>query len=237
MIIGIVEDDKKYIEIIKRKLVDLINDDQVSVLAYTNKEQFEFDLLKKHIEFDILIMDIELNDNNSGIDLTTKTNRLLPYCQAIYLTAYIKYVSDVYMTEHLFYINKKDFDKYFSLAVNKAIQNVNKRKSEVLSISWNKAKYDLRQDNIVFIERSKKTSIIHLSDNSKYKSSKTLDELYNLLNQDFVRTHESFIVNLNYISTLNKSDIRLNNGSQIPLSRRYTKEIKNIYNRFLAINI
>ncbi len=134
MKLAIVENDKKFIKIVEDKIKELGYDD---VSAYSESQTYKDDLLKNHCQFDIVIMDIEL-DNDSGIDLTIETNRVLPFCQIIYLTSYIQYVSDVYETDHIYYINKVDFDKYFSKAINKAVTNIHKKQSEILSISWNK---------------------------------------------------------------------------------------------------
>ena len=163
MKLAIVDDNNEYIKIIKNKLnqLELTN---LDIITYTNSQKYKQDLIKKHINFDIVIMDIEIDEIN-GIDLAIETNHILPYCQIIYLTSYMQYVSDVYETNHTYYINKKDFDKYFSLAINKATIIINKIKSEVLTVSWNKAKYEIKQNRITYIERQKKVSFIYTKEN------------------------------------------------------------------------
>ena len=232
MIIAIIEDSLEYTDIIVKKLNEMNCKEDIYI--YHDSLSYENDLIKKHVEFDIVIMDIELENNNSGIELTGTTNSILPYCQVIYLTAYNKYISDVYETDHIYFINKKDLDKYFSMAINKAKTKIIKRKSQVLIVSWNKAKYEIRQDNIIYIERYRKISIIHLVNENDFKCSKSLSDLYNLLNDDFARCHESYIVNMNQIMKVNRIDIVLNNGLKIPVSRRYINNIKIEYNRYLA---
>ena len=180
MIIAIIEDSLEYTDIIVKKLNEMNCKEDIYI--YHDSLSYENDLIKKHVEFDIVIMDIELENNNSGIELTGTTNSILPYCQVIYLTAYNKYISDVYETDHIYFINKKDLDKYFPMAINKAKTKIIKRKSQVLIVSWNKAKYEIRQDNIIYIERYRKISIIHLVNENDFKCSKSLSDLYNLLN-------------------------------------------------------
>ena len=153
MNLAIIDDNQEYIEIVKNKLLQL--ELTYDVITYTNSQEYKYDLIKKRTNFDIVIMDIEI-DELTGIDLAIETNRILPYCQIIYLTSYIQYVSDVYETEHIYYINKKDFDKYFPLAINKAIILTNKRNAEILTVSWNKVHYEIKEDKIIYIERQKK---------------------------------------------------------------------------------
>lgn len=229
MKLAIVENDKKFIKIVEDKIRELGYDD---VSAYSESQTYKDDLLKNHCQFDIVIMDIEL-DNDSGIDLTIETNRVLPFCQIIYLTSYIQYVSDVYETDHIYYINKVDFDKYFSKAINKAVTNIHKKQSEILSISWNKIKKDIRQSDILYIERNKRVTLIYTSKDMILKTSMSIEKIHQLLNQDFVRSHESYLINMNYISVIHKQEVILNNNKKIPISRKYNRDVKIKYNRFL----
>lgn len=231
MKLAIVDDNNEYIKIIKNKLnqLELTN---LDIITYTNSQKYKQDLIKKHINFDIVIMDIEIDEIN-GIDLAIETNHILPYCQIIYLTSYMQYVSDVYETNHTYYINKKDFDKYFSLAINKATIIINKIKSEVLTVSWNKVKYEIKQNRITYIERQKKVSFIYTKENYT-KTSSPIDKLLLLLNQDFIRCHESYLINMNYISIINKTNIVLTTNQNIPLSRKYLNDVNIVYNRFLS---
>ena len=100
MKLAIVDDNNEYIKIIKNKLnqLELTN---LDIITYTNSQKYKQDLIKKHINFDIVIMDIEIDEIN-GIDLAIETNHILPYCQIIYLTSYMQYVSDVYETNHTY---------------------------------------------------------------------------------------------------------------------------------------
>lgn len=230
MNLAIIDDNQEYIEIVKNKLLQL--ELTYDVITYTNSQEYKYDLIKKRTNFDIVIMDIEI-DELTGIDLAIETNRILPYCQIIYLTSYIQYVSDVYETEHIYYINKKDFDKYFPLAINKAIILTNKRNAEILTVSWNKVHYEIKEDKIIYIERQKKVSFIYTKENC-IKTSNPINKLLPLLNQNFIRCHESYLVNMNYISTINKSNIILITNHTIPLSRKYVNDVKRLYSLFLS---
>lgn len=232
MKVAVVDDDRDFIKIIEQSLKEQENLD-LEVIFYTNAKDYRNTLLEKYFQFDIVIMDIEL-DHESGIDLAVETNRIFPYCQVIYLTAYNQYMSDVYETDHIYFINKKDMSHYLPLAINKASKIITKRNADVLKVSWKKVINEVKQQDIVFIERNKRITYIFTNKERCLKTSKTIDELYLSLNQDFVRSHESYIINMNYISLINKSEVVLNNGKKISLSRRYVNEIRIAYNQFLT---
>ena len=55
----------------------------------------------------------------------------------------------------------------------------------------------------------------------------TLDELENqLLEYDFVRVHQSFLVNMDYIVTMQRYQLELSNGKQIPIAKKRYSFVK-----------
>ena len=44
--------------------------------------------------------------------------------------------------------------------------------------------------------------------------------------QSFIRTHQSYLVNPEYIVKIEKKSIQLMNGKFIPISKKYSSEIK-----------
>ena len=94
----------------------------------------------------------------------------------------------------------------------------------------------INYDDILYIEAFNKNSIIHLKEH-KLIQAKSLSEIEKSLSKNnFIRTHRSFIVNLKYIKMTNKSQIYLDNGEIIKLSRNNFIKLKNMYNEFLKIS-
>ena len=54
-----------------------------------------------------------------------------------------------------------------------------------------------------------------------------MNELEKDLNpQSFIRCHNSYIVNINYIAKLYREHVILKNDKSIPISRKYSKKIR-----------
>lgn len=229
MNIVIVEDDSNFIKIINDKLNFLISDDDQ--IFFCSEPEDYIKLLDSSVLLDLVIMDIELG-NKSGIDLALKTNTSSPYTQIIYLTSYLQYVSDVYRSEHIFFIHKDHIDDYLPVAIKKAAIEINKIHNTLLTVYWNKVKTDIIMKDITYIERNKRTSIIHTNEND-FKTAKSIDKLINELSVDFIIVHKSYIVNMNYIKTINSSDILMNNGTFIPLSRSHQNMVKTRFTDYL----
>ena len=105
MLIGIVEDDVHYLELLQKKINDY-KDEEDQIRCYFNVQSFNDELVSQKLEFDILLLDIELGNEN-GIDLALMVNEVTPYTQIIYITAYMQYVSDVYQSKHTYFIDKE----------------------------------------------------------------------------------------------------------------------------------
>ena len=158
MLIGIVEDDVHYLELLQKKINDY-KDEEDQIRCYFNVQSFNDELVSQKLEFDILLLDIELGNEN-GIDLALMVNEVTPYTQIIYITAYMQYVSDVYQSKHTYFIDKEKLDKYFPLAIKQAKENIYHLKSQYLYISWNKQKNEVYQ--IFFILKGNQGSLMFI---------------------------------------------------------------------------
>jgi two-component system LytT family response regulator len=82
----------------------------------------------------------------------------------------------------------------------------------------------LKSEEILYCKSSGRYTEFYLQDKRKLIASKSLGEYENELDKElFFRIHKSFIVNLNYITHINKKAgnyCELNNGSSLPISRR-----------------
>lgn len=56
-----------------------------------------------------------------------------------------------------------------------------------------------------------------------------------LLEQHFMRTHRSYLVNMKHIRRIQKNDLVLSNGNLVPISRRKEKELKQQFMRYAIL--
>nr|WP_262896328.1 LytTR family DNA-binding domain-containing protein [Hyunsoonleella ulvae] len=77
-------------------------------------------------------------------------------------------------------------------------------------------------NELLFCGSDKGYTTFHCRENKKYVVSKTLKEFEErLAKANFIRTHQSFMVNLKFIDKYDKSGIvYLKNGKKIPVSSR-----------------
>ena len=97
-------------------------------------------------------------------------------------------------------------------------------------IKENLIMYKLKYDDVHYISALENYIKIHTA-HKTYMVLSTLLQFENSIdNHPFLRVHRSFIINLNYIATIAKDVITLENDTvQIPLGEQYKKDLENIF--------
>ena len=92
---------------------------------------------------------------------------------------------------------------------------------------------------IEYIENSSRKLEIHLTDGRKitsiYIRKSFEEETRELINaRNFMCVHKSFLVNLNYVRRLNQSDVVMDSGIRIPVSKKSFLDVKKKYLLFIS---
>lgn len=188
--------------------------------------------MKDKDPYDIVIMDIDLPDGN-GIKFSKQINVFSPHTIIIYMTSYEDYVSDVYNTEHIYFILKKNYQKYLPHALSLANEALNKQRRVSLRIFWNKEEYNILQKDIFYMERQLRKTII-VTPTQTYLTSEKLTDLIERLEDSFAMCHRSYIINLKMVQEISKDSALLVDGTSIPISRSYYSELKDKINNMIS---
>lgn len=182
--------------------------------------------------YDVVIMDIDLPDGN-GIKFSKKINVFSPHTIIIYMTSYGDYVSDVYDTNHIYFILKKNYQKYLPHALSLAYEVLNKERRASLKIFWNKEEYNILLKDIFYLERQLRKTLI-VTPTQTYSTSEKLENLLKRLGENFAMSHRSFIINLKMVQEISKDSALLIDGTTIPISRSYYKALKDQVNNLIS---
>ena len=108
----------------------------------------------------------------------------------------------------------------------------------------NRVVLKIDEDNVVFFtneiyyiekEKSSKQFLVYLEDKCVVAKG-VLSAIENqLLEQHFMRTHRSYLVNMKHIRRIQKNDLVLSNGNLVPISRRKEKELKQQFMRYAIL--
>lgn len=80
---------------------------------------------------------------------------------------------------------------------------------------------------LMYLERDKRLTTLVLADGSREMSAYELSVLQDMIGRDdFLRCHNSYVVNLNFVREFRRNEFCLSNGKDIPVSRRYLDEVR-----------
>lgn len=230
----IIDDEIRSIELLEQLIQKYCPD--IKVLGTCmNIEEAYMQILSKSPE--LIFLDVDMPPN-TGFELLSKFDHL-PF-EVIFVTAFDHYAIDAIKFSALYYILKpiRIYDLKDAILkakekitrneitesgfITQILQSPHEIKRVVINSQNGSDVIDL--DCIVHIEADNSYSIFHLIDHRKIVSTRSIKE-YELMLQDkgFFRVHKSYIVNLNFVQSVDKTDgneIILKNHQKIPLALR-----------------
>lgn len=225
MQIAVCDDDKAILTTTKRTIEQYSERRDYTVVDFEMPE--ELLAYAKTNRFDMVFMDIELGEI-SGIEVVKKLLKIQPDCQVIYYTNYLHYATEVYETEHCYYLLKGELQKRLPDIILKVEEKLARRKEKLIIKEGDFAKV-IEAERIVFIERINRNSLIHTAEET-IETRETLDEIYIRLNPVyFVRCHKSYIVNLTCITQYSRMELKLRTGQTLPISRQNIEKVRNLF--------
>lgn len=190
------------------------------LIFYRNHLQNTYHLLIIHTDFNMgngiscckFLRDFHFYQN---IIIVSPSNTLMQNCFSIHPLAYLTLpINQEQLLECLLYT-------YYSAFYLQAISLQSKKET---------SKVDMH--DILYIESNKTYIYIY----TKYKTFSfkyTIHDISTILSFPFIRCHQSFIVNIHYITTMQRYSLIINNEFTIPISKRYSQEIRKKYQKYL----
>ncbi|MDR2223202.1 MAG: LytTR family DNA-binding domain-containing protein [Flavobacteriaceae bacterium] len=230
MKVYVLEDEKNILSYIVSLLVDIPYVQLVGCSGELSKARKEI----QEQQPDLILADIQLKDGNSFALLQE-----LEEVKVIFITAFNHYAIQALNIGAFAYLLKPIDEQEFKETIERCYQKQEqfkyvKQQAEVASnymIQDTVKRIALRNfdytqivciDDIIYCQSDKGYTTFYLKDGNKIMVSKVLKEYVNLLpEQQFIRCHQSYLVNVNYISKYFKEgSIELLNKQLIPVSER-----------------
>ncbi len=198
----------------------------VAVLkSFCSAESFLFEY-EENKNYDILLLDIQMKEID-GIGLAKEVRKYSKDTQIVFVTGYDKYISDGYDVAALHYLMKPVSFEKISEVLSRAAENLGKTSPAIL-INTNGENIKLFLSDIYCIEAVGHTLKITCADGD-ITVNQSLSSFKNNIGNDFIFTHRSFIVNLEHIKRISKTDVILDNGKSVPVSRRMYEDINRAF--------
>ena len=225
MRIAIIDDEMHWRTVAEQVVIEHYSNVEVIIDTYECGEQY----LNSKIMYDISFVDIEM----SGIDgFETIENARVYNPDGVYiiLTTHTEMSRRGYLVNAFRYIDKINIKDEMTEAMQSAELILGRNKKiEINIIDVGLRKIVLK--DIIYIETEKHHILIHTKEKD-IRCSNTMKEMVEILDEKwFFRCHNSYIVNLDEIASVDKKIIYLKNGNDIDIAQRKATDFNKAYLR------
>lgn len=231
--VAVCDDEEFFLEALYSLVSTGMNENMYTftITKYMHGRKLIEDYETKAGEYDLVFLDIDM-PGMSGMEVAQNLRKKGYGGVICFVTSHDKYALDAYGVDALGYLIKParyvDVKRLIEKAVVQIYYQYEKQEAEkrFLEISIQGGKRTIDINKILYIEKRRNQSVIHMEDGEAvcYESLKSL---YDRLNQNiFCYAHQGFVVNFDKIKEVTPTFIALGHGREVPVSRKYQKVLR-----------
>lgn len=178
----------------------------------------------------VFFLDIDMPERD-GIELAKDILKSSPRAIIVFISNMERYVFRSFEAKPFRFIRKSCFEDEISETFSSIALEINRTLPDSIVIETSKSNFYIEPSKIYYIECCNKTLNIFTENACIPITYKLSDMEKKLENYGFIRTHKGYLVNYNYIFSINRSDILLDNKKLIPVSKYRLEEVKQKFRR------
>ncbi|MCL2662954.1 MAG: LytTR family DNA-binding domain-containing protein [Oscillospiraceae bacterium] len=195
--------------------------------------------VKDGILYDVVIMDIDWEDEDDGMDYAATLRELSPDTKIIFMTGFQeRYAQQILLKPSNLcgFISKPIDRNLLAKYLNKADTEIRREKEKKLTVSFGGIVSAFAPENIYLLESKGHAATIHTSE-GKQRCYERLEALKERLPPQFVYTHKSFLVNMDFIKRIERDRVLLLNNVEIPVSKGKYTMLKKTYFSYISSSL
>lgn len=215
------------------------------ILKYSFQREFEYSideydtgekLIASDISYDLIFMDYQFEGSGAdGITIAKLLREKGVDATIIFLSSYPGVVFQSFEVGTFRFLVKPIEEDKFNDAIDAFVSNL-EEKEEVLTVRVDGMTHFIKAQSISYVEGYGKYCIIHLVDKEEMECHETLATVEERLNPKyFYRCYRSYVVNLKHVVSYNHTDVLLDNGDSILISRTKYKDFLDKYSDFMVV--
>lgn len=228
--IGVCDNNLLDREIVSDFLKNYFNEKGISysIYNYLSGEDLIYDI-QDGKSIDMIFLDIYIG-NELGINIARKLREEMDFSgQIVFLTSTVDFAIEGYEVDAIGYLLKPIATEKLYMIMDRAIQKYN---VNIYRIKQRKNIITIKFEDIIYIESSNSRCILH-SNKGNYTLYKRLNNIESeLRDKRFLRCHQSYLVNMDYIKNADKQ-FELVNSEFVCIRQRSLKAIKQEYVSYL----
>lgn len=189
---------------------------------FESAEAFLFEYAENK-EVDLLFLDIQMNEMD-GLSLADTLRQQLDQVKIIFITGLTEHIGEGYRVAASDYLIKPIKKEQLFTVVERVLNSVPKE-SSYLIINYEDEQIKVAAESIICAEIMGRELFIRTIERD-YLIKSTMQELAKQLDEEqFIQTNRSWLVNCQHIERVKKTEVIMDNGMEIPISRRNSKVV------------
>lgn len=220
--IAVIEDSIEQIPILSKEVNEFFSKSgtEYSLTVYSDPYVMLGDMNKTL--YSIALVDIRLNKFTiNGIETAQKINLISPHTQIIFVTAYPEFYIKSYNARHIYLVPKPDMHDFLPAAMQKALENYSSYQEHLIRLNVGQTQFFVAEERIRYVEKNLRKIIIH-ADDTVACYGKFSDLLSLTTTGRIMQCHRSYLVNISFIKTVERTGIILFDSTFIPVSATYS---------------
>lgn len=233
--IAVCDDSKNMVDAMKAYLDEYREKTEKELCVFTFLSGEEL-LNNYNCKYDIIFLDIRMPGMN-GIQVAEKIREKDQKVIIIFLTSLVQHALDGYKVRAANYLIKPITKNRLKMEIDRWTMQLEQKEEPFITVHNDNGNYKLLLKSISYIETYNRNLMIH-TDQGNIVCYWKLKEMENMIKKyGFARNHSSYIVNLFYVSNIEKMEIKLITGERLPIGKSKKKEFMQELSSYWGQNI
>ncbi|MBQ9265495.1 MAG: response regulator transcription factor [Bacilli bacterium] len=232
--IAVVEDEKVEQDRVKDlfKKIELRINEKFNISYFNNGNEFLFNF--EATKFDLILMDIDLNSDKNGLEVSHEVRKSDNDVIIVFMTNLAQYAIDGYKVNAFDYIIKPILELDFITRIENAISHIKSKKRTKILVSVSGKKVVLELKNIYYVEVLNHNLFYHTNIGvlETRGSLKALAE--ELKNDGFSLCNTCYLVNLRHVEHISGYIVKVK-GDELLISHPKKKSFVNDFTNYLGV--
>lgn len=193
---------------------------EIRTFLYRNGAELLADYSGK---FDLIFLDIKMPGMN-GIEVAGNIRKKDKSVIIIFLTSLVQYALDGYKVNAANYLVKPVSQSRLNAELDRWIREIGQKEEPYICLHNDDGNFKVLIKDISFMETFNRNLLVHTDQQNILCYRKMKDMEKEVMPYGFARNHSSYLVNLFYVSSIEKNDLTLTTGDRLPLSKTKKKE-------------
>ena len=235
--VAICDDEQFFIEMLQKNIKQLnIKNISFNIDTFTSGN----DLINKVRNgkiYNIIFMDINLKEKFLGTDVGMIIKLLNPDTLFVYMSSYDIYYKDLVSAEPFAFLEKPIIINKLTSVVNSALTRIHYLNYSYLYTYKANGKINIiNLKEVMYFESQHRIVLIHMKNETTISFYNKLDSVENEVDKIypfFIRVSKSFLVNINFVKSLYKTEVCLLDDTLIKITHSYEKNVLSKFDNFI----